>query len=298
MTFISSAQQQDDSIKLYKYEGEDLKPSNQQTSSEDGRDDNTTTICFLDLETTGTYKLEDKIIEIAMRTVVINKETGKLLSVTAEYESLQDPGIPISEEATLINGITNEIVMGKEIDWQTVEALIKTSDLIVAHNARFDRGFLDQCLAVSQDKILACSLMDIDWLNKGYTSSKQELLCIWHGFYYDSHRAMNDVNSLIHLITHDHYADGEKPLLELIENAQRPYYKIIAENFPYDEVLKDKIKSNRYKFDWDNKLWWKRIEYNRHDDLEAEEKWLTDTIYGDHFLGKIEEIPLTDKYKE
>ena len=61
MTFISSAQQQDDSIKLYKYEGEDLKPSNQQTASEDGRDDNTTTICFLDLETTGTYKLEDKM---------------------------------------------------------------------------------------------------------------------------------------------------------------------------------------------------------------------------------------------
>ena len=122
MTFISSAQQQDDSIKLYKYVSADLKSSNQQTSSEDERDDNTTTICFLDLETTGTYKLKDKIIEIAMRTVVIHRETGKLLSVTEEYESLQDPNMPISEEATLINGITNEMVMGKEINWQTVES--------------------------------------------------------------------------------------------------------------------------------------------------------------------------------
>ena len=139
MTFILSAQQQDDSIKLYKYDGLDLKPSNQQPSSQDRLDNNTTTICFLDLETTGTYKLEDKIIEVAMRKVVINKETGKLLSVVGEYESLQDPGIPISKEATLINGITNEMVVGQEIDWQKVEAMVKTSDLIVAHNARFDR---------------------------------------------------------------------------------------------------------------------------------------------------------------
>ena len=298
MTFIYPLQKENERINLYKYDGENLKPTNQQISSKDLTDHNFTTICFLDLETTGTYKLEDKIIEIAMKTVVIDRETGNLLSVMEEYESLEDPGIPISDKATLINGITNEMVIGKKIDWDKVETMVKASDLLVAHNANFDRGFLDKYLPISQDKIWACSYKDIAWLSKGFSSSKLELLCIWHGFYYDSHRAMNDVNSMIHLVTHDHYPIGEKPICELMDNSQKPYFKIIAENFKYNPILKDKIKSNGYKWDGDNKLWWKRIEYNLHDDLETEKEWLTDTIYGDYFLGKIEEIPLTEKYKE
>ena len=296
MTFISSIERQGDNLNLYKYGGEDLKPSDDQPRSEEGQNDTVAVICFLDLETTGTDKLEDKIIEIAMRTIVINKETGRLVSVAAEYESLQDPGIPITEEATLINGITNEMVMDKAINWETVEDMIENADLIVAHNARFDRGFLDQCLPVSQDKIWACSMMDIDWFRKGFTSSKQELLCIWHGFYYDSHRGMNDVNALIHLVTHPHYPESEKPLFELQANAARPYCKIIARNFAYDPILKDRVKANGYR--WDGNFWWIRIEYSRSDVLATEKQWLTETIYGDHFLGVIEEIPLTEKYKE
>ena len=144
MTYIYSSQKENETINLYKYKGENLKPTNQQISSKDQTDHNFTTICFLDLETTGTYKLEDKIIEIAMKTVVIDRETGNLLSVMEEYESLEDPGIPISDKATLINGITNEMVIGKKIDWDKVETMVKASDLLVAHNANFDRGFLDK----------------------------------------------------------------------------------------------------------------------------------------------------------
>ena len=58
------------------------------------------------------------------------------------YEALSQPLVSISEDITKINGITNEMVEGKSIDWGKVDAILSTSQLVVAHNANFDRPFL------------------------------------------------------------------------------------------------------------------------------------------------------------
>jgi len=34
---------------------------------------------------------------------------------------------------------------------------------------------MDKSLPLSQEKLWACTMNDIDWLNRGFTSSKQEL---------------------------------------------------------------------------------------------------------------------------
>ena len=44
MTFIYSSQKENETINLYKYEGENLKPANQQISSKDITDYNLITI--------------------------------------------------------------------------------------------------------------------------------------------------------------------------------------------------------------------------------------------------------------
>jgi len=133
---------------------------------------------------------------------------------------------------------------------------------------------------------------DIDWLNRGFTSSKQELLCIWHGFYYDSHRAMNDVDALIHLITSDLY-NGNKPILELMENAANPYYKISALNSPFES--KDQLKARNYYWNNTKRYWWKNVD---HEEIDPERKWLTENIYNGQFAGQIEELPIIEKYKD
>jgi len=250
-------------------------------------------IAFLDTETTGIDRANDKIIEIAVKLVKFEAPTGKILSIDQTYESFNDPEEDISIEITQLTGITNEMVEGHSIDWDRVDNIFQDSDLIVAHNAGFDRAFVDRRSSVSQSKIWACSISDIDWLGRGFTSPKQELLCYWHGFYFDAHRAMNDVDALIHLLTHGSYED-DRPLLELIDNAKKPVYVIFADNFKYDPVKKDIVKANKYRWNPDDKIWYKKVNF---DELDSEKDWLTATIYDQVFEGRVEEINLNDKYK-
>ena len=160
-------------------------------------------VAFVDTETTGIDRKNDHIIEIAVKVLCFETLSGKILSVEGSYESFNDPEEDISTDITLLTGIENKMVDGKFIDWNEVDALFQGVDIIIAHNASFDRAFIDRFSSNSPSKIWACSVSDIDWLERGFTSSKQELLCYWHGFYFDAHRAMNDVDALIHLLTFD-----------------------------------------------------------------------------------------------
>ena len=237
-------------------------------------------------------KINDHIIEIAVKVLCFETSSGKILSVEGSYESFNDPEEDISTEITLLTGIENKMVDGKFIDWNEVDALFQGVDIIIAHNASFDRAFIDRFSSISPSKVWACSISDIDWLKRGFTSSKQELLCYWHGFYFDAHRAMNDVDALIHLLTFDTVL--ERPLLDLIKNSNKSEFVIYAEHFKYDPVKKDILKGNKYRWNPNDKLWFKKVNL---DELEHEKDWLTATIYDQVFKGRVEEIIPSNKYK-
>ena len=54
---------------------------------------------------------------LALKCIELNKKTGADIKVIDYYESLNDPGTPIPEKATMINGIKDEDVKGKSINW-------------------------------------------------------------------------------------------------------------------------------------------------------------------------------------
>jgi len=91
---------------------------------------------FLDTETTGTGE-EDRLCQIAFKT-----ETGLIVN------ELFNPGKPISIEAMSINHITNEMVKDKprfknSKAWIKLQEMVDNkSNIIVAHNAKFDVGML------------------------------------------------------------------------------------------------------------------------------------------------------------
>ena len=285
MTFIKSIKTELKNITLKEYDppAPELLITDQECIS----------IAFLDTETTGVNRASDKIIELALKVVKFEKASGKIVSIDKEYESFNDPGEEISQEITMLTGINDEMVEGQAIDWEKVDAILKDAEIVVAHNAGFDRAFVDRYSSVSPNKIWACSMQDIDWLGRGFSSFKQELLCYWHGFYFDAHRAMNDVDALINLLTHPSY-EVDRPLLELIKNSQKPTYVIFATNFNYDPVKKDIVKANKYRWNAEDRVWYKTVSF---DDLDKEKDWLTVAIYDFIFEGRVEEINLNDKYK-
>ena len=291
MSFIKNKINSDGSINLYKYTGADLNEYSNDIQTILNAESDKIRICFLDTETTGVNKEKDHVIEIALKCIEINKLTGDELSVITGYESLHDPEIPIPPESTKIHEITDEDVKGCSIDWDKVSEILNISQLIVAHNASFDRPFVEKHCNLSKTKIWACSIQDVDWMERGFKNKKQELLCIWHGFYYGSHRAMIDVDALIHLVINPAYKD-RKPILELIQNARKPWVKVFASNSKIED--KDILKQNKYRWNPEKKVWHKTITSS---DIENERIWLNENIYKGNFSGQFVEILPVDKYK-
>ena len=293
MSYIDSVINNDSSILLKMYKGENLLIEESAELSKIEKESNVIRICFLDFETTGLDVEDSEVIEVAMKLVEFNKEDGSIISAVKEYESYNDPCCEIEEKITNLTGITNEMVKGHSINWDTVKDLLKLSQLVVAHNAPFDRKFLEKY--TESNNVWACSKEDVNWSNRGFMKNNLESLCVWHGFYYGAHRAMNDVNAMIHLLSHTSYNSDNTPILELIGNAKKTHFKIINV-FPYNEqYIKLLKKRGGYRFNSENKSW--NITLNDQSVVDEEVAWLTENIYQGHFRGVTEIITIKDKYK-
>ena len=244
----------------------------------------------LDLETTGIDKANDKIIEIGIRSFSFNRETGDITNLNQDYSGLEDPERSLPKEITLLTGLEDKDLKDKKIDWDKVVEILSEAQLVIAHNARFDRGFLDVYLEESKKKIWACSASQVNWLEHGFTKKSLETLCAYHGFFADAHRALNDVDALIHLLSMKDKND--KPYFaELMENARKPRVRVSATNSPFE--TKDLLKARGYRWNNNSRVWSKEILAELSDE---EAKWLTDNVYQGEFRGNTEEIPLVKNF--
>ena len=96
---------------------------------------------FFDLETTGLIPGRDKIIEIAA-VHIKNKHIVKTFS------KLVNPHRQLTPFITKLTGITNQMVEGGEEEADAVKAFYEFcgDKILVAHNARFDMGFMEIAL--------------------------------------------------------------------------------------------------------------------------------------------------------
>jgi len=250
------------------------------------------TAVAVDVETTGLNRKSDAVIEIGLRRFRFDRGNGDLVEVGDSYTALQDPGKPLSDDIKNLTGLTDADVRGKSIDWTKVEQLIGDANLIIAHNASFDRPFVDRFCKLSAQKIWACSLKQINWGWKGFGAHKLDVLSIYHGFFTDSHRAMNDADALLNLITMNDWTTRKTYLSELLVNARRPVVRVTADRaaFEYKDVLKE------YGYGWDNaKRVWQKTVFQ--DELASEVAWLESAVYKGKFAGRSEEIPPVDNFK-
>ena len=68
------------------------------------------------------------------------KDDASNIATVKKYESYNDPGIDINPEITSLTGISNDMVKDKSINWDYVKEILDSSQLIIAHNARFDKA--------------------------------------------------------------------------------------------------------------------------------------------------------------
>jgi DNA polymerase-3 subunit epsilon len=197
-------------------------------------------VAILDTETTGTNQAIDKIIELGIVIVEYCPETGQVYRVLQTYDVLEDPEMPIPPESTKIHGITDAMVQGKKIVDADVEQIMSDVSLVIAHNATFDRGFVESRFPFFQKKAWACSYAQIPWKAEGIGSASLEFLAYKCGFHFAGHRASVDCHALLEVLQSDLPESGIKVFKMLLEKARSPDIKVWAINAPFDN--KDKLK--------------------------------------------------------
>ena len=216
-------------------------------------------LAVIDTETTG-FKVEegDRIIDLAIAVCEYGRDTGKLYRVVDRYESLEDPEAPIPPEITKLTGITDEMVGGQRIDEAGAARVMDGVGLVVCHNARFDRAFLEARLPSFVNRHFGCSHKELPWDEWGIGSSKLDYLGIKFGLFHEGHRARADVDMLIAILA-QRVPGGEAGVLSvLLDSARAPSWRVHA--IGLDIASKDIARVRGYY--WNDgkfstpKAWW------------------------------------------
>ena len=95
-----------------------------------------------DIETTGLNSSRDSIVEIG--AIRFNRQ-----GITGSYSQLIDPGVPMPAGAGSVNNITDTMLGGQPSIHEALPAFLDFSagSVIMAHNAPFDCGFVNNSLS-------------------------------------------------------------------------------------------------------------------------------------------------------
>jgi DNA polymerase-3 subunit epsilon len=229
----------------------------------------------VDTETTGFDQNADKIIEIGIVVFEYDPATGQAYRVLETYGCLEDPGIPITQEITEITGISNGMVTGKRIDDARVTQLVKDASLVVAHNAKFDRPFLEQRFPVFEQLPWGCSFAQVDWTGEGLGARKLDYIAFQFGFFFDAHRAEMDCLALLQILQQTLPKAKTIVLKSLLDRLPQTDWTVYAVNSPFE--TKDQLKSRMYQWDAAKKTWYRTVTGT--DEITNEVTWLKEAIY-------------------
>lgn len=249
---------------------------------------------FLDVETTGLDPISDEVIEISMVSFTYTLE-GEIVGVNDFFSAMQQPARPIPPEITALTGITDDMVAGAKIDLDSLRRFAGSANLIVAHNASFDRKFSERLDQVFSRIPWACSMSQVDWVSEGFSGTRLSYLLAGFGFFHDAHRASDDCHAAITILSLPLPKCGRPAFAHLLQAARRPSYRVWAMNSPYD--LKDALKKRGYKWNGDEnglpRSWYIDVTA---DQLESEKSFLRTEIYRTDIEPLVREVTAYDRF--
>ena len=206
-----------------------------------------------DTETTGLDPKKDRITEIGL--VLYDSESATPVRISG---FLVQTGAAISEEITRLTGITQEAVAEYGVPAAqaiaAVYSMVGKADYLCAHNAPFDRDFLNAECERQGKAPLVLPWIDTrtDLPKEAYQKGKSaslKYLCADHGFLYLAHRAVNDVLAMLELLS-------RYDLDKVIKRAQTPNVNVRAVVSFDDRQL---AKERGYYWKPELKLWVKPL---------------------------------------
>ena len=203
---------------------------------------------YVDCETTGLDWRRDEVIEVALLPFSYTSEDRIAQVRHHQAQSYRrDPGRPLSAEISALTGLTDDDVRAQRIDVEAANTLIERCELIIAHNARFDRPFLERVLPATRDKPWACSRLEVPWIAAGCPSTALHCLLCHHGvFARDRHRALADCEAGVWLLAQP-LAGAERTVLAALRaSASAETRRLWAAGAPF--AAKDELRARGYRW--------------------------------------------------
>lgn len=157
-------------------------------------------ILFLDFETGGLNPVVSDPVEVAC---VLTDPSGR--TVLAEYEAKVFPTKPVDPQAAAINGYDAEVWKREAIPFKDAMVKVLTharDSMLAAHNAPFDKGFLEAGLAAHQMRwpgsyhSMCTVALSMPLLRAGLLPNvRLETLTEYFGIPHVKHRALGDVRA-------------------------------------------------------------------------------------------------------
>lgn len=239
----------------------------------------------VDTETTGIDTAKDKIIELGFVAFTYDAGSGAVYEVLHAYDGFEDPGEPLSDVVKQLTGITDAMLVGQQLDDHEITRWLAQADLLIAHNAAFDRQMIERRFPVVQEKNWACTLTEIDWQAEWIGSRKLDYIAFCLGYFFDGHRAVVDAQATLHLLTRPLPQSGHRAMQLLLQKARERSKRFFAMGAPFE--MKDQLKQRGYSWLADVTLtersgyakkgvWSKVVAIA---DVQAEEQWLGQIVY-------------------
>jgi DNA polymerase-3 subunit epsilon len=222
---------------------------------------------IVDVETTGFDPAGDRIIELAIQRIRFT-DHGQISEVGLPRSWREDPGCALDPVITELTGLTDADLAGEAIDDAEATAMLVSEDVVIAHHAEFDSKFIEARLPGAAGLNWACSLAEVDWLQHQFSGRQLGHLLMQAGYFFEGHRAEQDVLALIHLLAHRSVNAGSV-LAGLIARAEQPSTRIAAVGAPFAQ--KDILKARGYRWHVADRYWWTEVAET---EVNAELLWL------------------------
>ena len=208
-------------------------------------------LVILDTETTGIDNAAE-LIELAFCVCTYDVRTRTVLSIDCCFDAFSKPEKELSQEVSELTHITNDMLSKQKLSYDDFKEYLPEKCLVVAHNASFDRRILERTYPyVLADLHWADSMTEIDWRKKGFSGKGLEMLLTQAGYWYEAHRAINDVLALLWLII------STGSLAELCNNASKVSLEVRL-SVSYAE--KDQVKELGFRWHGEDKTWSRNFE--------------------------------------
>lgn len=153
-------------------------------------------VAVLDTETTG-LQLHDEPVSVAVLLFEVALPSGEMLREIESFYGLREPTVPMHPKAQEVHGISIQSLRGKVLDSAALARILDSADVLIAHNAKFDRRMLKTLVPGIETGVWSCSMLALrDYWNH-MPSKSLDSICLSLGVNRPlPHNALSDCRAL------------------------------------------------------------------------------------------------------